>query len=471
MDGDRERSDELFCNTARPVNMTQKRLSKYIIDGSLPLKGEVTVSGAKNAAIKMVAASLLTGEEVILTNIPEIDDVAVMIEAASSLGIKTAWLDNHKLRLKADEIKTYTLDTALTCRARSTIMFMAPLLSRFGQFTLGEPGGCTIGKNRPINRHLEAFSQMGAQIEFKDGSYKGHVQGGLKGAEVIFEKNTVMGTESVLLSSVLASGITTILNAAQEPEVDDLILLLTKMGAIIERVTDRTIRVEGVATLHGASHEILPDRNEAATFAIAAAVTRGDLLIKNTKPSDMTALLAKLEKIGVAFEYGKNSLRVWALPDREFKSVSIETSPHPGFMTDWQQPICVLLTQAVGVSLVHDTIYINRFEFTKELNRMGSKIDVVRPCEAGIKTVVSDDDYDIGKEGEPFTVAKINGPTPLTGKRLTIPDLRAGATLVLAALCAKGKSEIFGVEYIDRGYELFDQKLTAIGARIIRTSV
>ena len=201
---------------------------------------------------------------------------------------------------------------------------------------------------------------------------------GLK-AEVIFEKNTVMGTESVLLSSVLASGTTTILNAAQEPEVDDLILLLTKMGARIERVTDKAIRIEGVATLHGASHELIPDRNEAVTYAIAAAVTRGDLLIKNTKPSDMTAFLAKLEKIGIAFESGKNSLRVWTLPDQEFKSVNIETSPHPGFMTDWQQPICVLLTQATGVSLVHDTIYINRFEFTKELNRMGTKIDVVQP--------------------------------------------------------------------------------------------
>lgn len=451
--------------------MIQKQLSKYVIEGGVPLKGEITVSGAKNAAIKMVAASLLTCEEVILTNIPEIEDVAVMIEAASILGIKTTWLDNHKLRLKADEIKTYTLDASLTCRARSTIMFMAPLLSRFGQFTLGEPGGCTIGKNRPINRHLEAFSQMGAQIEFKDGSYRGYVQGGLKGTEVIFEKNTVMGTESVLLSSVLASGTTTILNAAQEPEVDDLILLLSKMGARVERVSDRAISIEGVATLHGASHEILPDRNEAVTYAIAAAVTHGDLLIKNTKPSDMTAFLAKLEKIGVAFESGKNSLRVWTTPDQEFKSVSIETSPHPGFMTDWQQPICVLLTQADGVSLVHDSIYINRFEFTKELNRMGSKIDVVQPSSVGIKAVVSDDDYNIDNEGEPFTVARINGPTPLTGKKMTIPDLRAGATLVLAALCAKGKSEIFGVEHIDRGYELFDQKLTAIGAKILRTLV
>lgn len=451
--------------------MIQKQLSKYIIDGGIPLKGEVTISGAKNAAIKMVAASLLTSEEVTLTNIPEIDDVAVMIEAASGLGIKTTWLDNHKLRLKADEIKTYTLDTSITCRARSTIMFMAPLLSRFGQFTLGEPGGCTIGKNRPINRHLEAFSKMGAKVEFNDGAYQGYVRGGLKGTEVIFEKSTVMGTESVLLASVLASGVTTILNAAQEPEVDDLISLLFKMGAKLGRIDDRTIRVEGVTTLHGASHEIIPDRNEAVTFAIAAAVTRGDLVIKNTKPSDMTAFLAKLEKVGVSFESGKNSLRVWALPDQEFKNVSIETSPHPGFMTDWQQPVCVLLTQASGISLVHDTIYINRFEFAKELNRMGAKIDVVKPSDVGIKTVVSDDDYDANKEGEPFTVAKIDGPTPLTGKRLTIPDLRAGATLVLAALCAKGKSEIFGVEHIDRGYELFDQKLAAVGARIVRALV
>ena len=451
--------------------MSQKQHSKYLIEGGSPLKGEVAVSGAKNAAIKMIAASLLSPEEITLSNIPEIDDVSVMVEAANSLGVRTNWLDNHKLSLKADEVVSTVLDSSISCRARSTIMFMGPLLSRFGKFSIGEPGGCTIGKSRSINRHLSAFEKMGAQIEFKDGFYTGQVQGGLKGAEIIFEKNTVMGTESVILSAVLASGTTHILNAAQEPEIDDLILLLSKMGAQIERTDDRTIRIEGVPSLHGTNHEIIPDRNEAVTFAIAAAVTRGDLLIKNVRPSDLTAFLAKLEKAGIAFESGRNSLRVWATNDQLFSPVDIETSPHPGFMTDWQQPFCVLLTQATGDSLIHDTIHTNRFEFAKELNRMGAKINVIRPSSVGLKAVISEDDYDLEKDGEPYTVAKVTGPTLLTGKRLTIPDLRAGATLVLAALSAKGKSEVFGVEHIDRGYELFDQKLTHIGAVITRVVI
>lgn len=449
----------------------KESLSKFLIEGGAPLKGEVEVCGAKNAAIKMIAAALLTTDEVILSNVPEIDDVFVMVEAAQKLGMTATWVDNHKLSLKAGEISSQKIETSLSCRARSTIMFMGPLLARFGSFSIGEPGGCTIGKNRPINRHLSAFEKMGATINFTGGYYIGEVQGGLKGGEIIFEKNTVMGTENALLACVLSSGLTSILNAAQEPEVDDLILLLNKMGARIERTEDRLIKVEGVRHLHGSSHEIIPDRNEAVTFAIAAAVTRGDILIKKIRPADLVAFLAKLEKAGVGFESGKSSLRVWCRDDQPINPLNIETSSHPGFMTDWQQPFCVLMTQAQGLSLVHDTIYINRFEFTKELNRMGSKIDVVHPSDVGFKAVISDDDYEIKKDGEPFTVAKITGPTPLSARRLTIPDLRAGATLILAALAAKGKSEVSGVEHVDRGYEMFEQKLSGLGASISRADL
>ncbi len=450
--------------------MAKKIPVRYFIEGGNPLKGEVSVSGAKNAAIKMVAASLLTSDELILSNVPEIDDVLVMVEAAQNLGVKVTWIDNHKLSLRADEVSSYCLDRAISCRARSTVMFMGPLLSRFGHFEIGEIGGCFIGKSRPINRHLAAFEKMGARIDRRDGFYFGEVQGGLRGSEIIFEKNTVMGTESVLLSSVLAVGTTTILNAAQEPEVDDLIALLSKMGAHIERMDSGGIRIEGVSSLHGANHEIIPDRNEAITFATAAAVTRGDLRINRVRPGDLTAFLAKMDKVGVNFESHKNSLRIWATVEQVFNPVNVETSPYPGFMTDWQQPFCVILTQSAGVSTVHDTVYINRFEFTRELNRMGAKIDVLQPSNVGLTAVISDDDYDPASDGEPFTVARISGPTPLTGKRITIPDLRAGATLVLAALSAKGKSELLGVEHIDRGYESFDQKLAGVGAKIARVS-
>lgn len=442
------------------------KASKYLIEGGKPLKGEVVVSGAKNAAMKMIAASLLTPEEVVLDNVPEIDDVLVMVEAAERFGVKITWLDNHKLRLKAEEISQFELDPTLSCRARSTIMFMGPLLSRFGQFAISEPGGCSIGKNRPINRHLAAFEKMGAAIRLESGVYRGSVRGGLKGAEIFFEKNTVMGTENAILASVLASGTSHLVNAAREPEVDDLILFLNKMGARIERTEDRAVRVEGVSSLHGTDHEVMPDRNEVVTFAVAAAATRGDVLIKNVRPADLTAFLAKLDKVGVSFEAGKDSLRIWAGADKVLNGVSIETSPHPGFMTDWQQPFCLLLTQAAGESLIHDTIYVNRFEFVKELNRMGARVDVVQPSAVGLKAVISDDDYDLEKEGEPLTVAKISGPTALAGKKVTIPDLRAGATLVIAALVAGGRSEVSGIEHVDRGYESFDQKLLGLGARI-----
>lgn len=449
--------------------MTNKSASeRLIVEGSVPLKGEVVVSGAKNASIKMIAAALLTSEEVSLSNIPEIDDIFVMVEAAERMGVKISWVGEHHLTLRADDVTSLSVNEDLTSKARSIVMFMGPLLARFGRFQVGGSEGCLIGKNRPINRHVEAFRKMGASVSCQDGVYVGRCESGLHGVEIFFEKNTVMGTENVILAAVLARGETKIYNAAEEPEVDDLISLLSKMGAKIERVDPRTLRIEGASSLHGAAHEILPDRNEVVTFAVAAAITSGDLTIKKIRQSDVTAFLAKLEKVGVNFESSGDSLRVWREKGSALKPINIETSPHPGFMTDWQQAFCLLLTSADGVSLVHDTIYINRFEFAKELNRMGAKIDVVRPSEAGITPVVSDDDYDVLKEGEPYTVARITGPTPLSGRRLTVPDLRAGATLVLAALAAQGRSEILGVNHIDRGYERFDEKLSHLGARIRR---
>ncbi len=444
-------------------------MQKFIIEGGVPLKGQVQISGAKNAAIKMVAASLLTSNEVVLENIPRIDDVGVVVKIVENLGVKTEFLDEKVLGLRADEIFSYEVPHSLGVSSRSAIITVGPLLARFGEVTIPEPGGCRIGL-RPIDRHLAALERLGAAVEHERGVYK-ITAPRLKGAEINFEKNTVMGTENVLLAAVLAEGETVITNAAEEPEVDDLIELLVKMGARAKRDEDkpRRIVIEGVRELKGARHRILPDRNEAVTFAVAAAATRGDVTLENVRPLDLTAFTAKLEKMEVGFDIQKQSLRVWLEKGRILSPVEIETAPHPGFMTDWQQPTGVLLTQANGEGLIHETVYEDRFGYVKWLKKMGAKIKLLTPSEAGMVFDPQKYNFDLpSDEGEPKAVAKIFGPTSLSGRQLQIPDLRAGAALVLAALAAEGQSEILGVEHIDRGYEKFDEKLRNLGAKIER---
>lgn len=439
---------------------------KFIIEGGTALRGNIPISGSKNAAIKMIAASLLTEEEVLLTNVPEIKDVDLIKTMAEALGVKIETPAPHRLKLKADNVKTTTVPFTLGLPSRSSVIFLGPLLTRFGKAAFPQPGGDLIGQ-RPIDRHLEALSTLGAKISCQENVYQAEAAH-LKGATIVFRYKTVMGTENAILAATLAEGKTIIVNAAQEPEVDDLVEMLNLMGAQVERGENQTIVVTGVSRLRGVSHEILPDRNETVTFAVAAAATAGDLTLERTRPPLLTAFLAKVEKIGVSFEAGKETLRVWRDKDKLLTGIGIETAPHPGFMTDWQQPFCVLLTQALGESLIYETIYANRFEYTRELNRMGAKIVLLSPQEAGLSFKLDDDSYDRQKSGEPKLVAKVSGPTPLVGRRVIIPDLRAGATLVIAALAASGKSEVLGVEHIDRGYEAFDEKLRAVGARIER---
>lgn len=443
-------------------------MQRFIVEGGTNLKGTLNVSGSKNAAIKMVAASLLTSEEIILSNVPNISDVEVILNMVGNLGTEVEWIDENRLRLQSVSPVSQKIPTEITRTTRSAVMLMAPLLARYGGFSICSPGGDGIGV-RPINRHLEALCAFGAEVGEKDGCYFGCTKTGLRGAEVGFKKNTVMGTETAILAGVLASGKTVINNAAAEPEIDDLIIFLNKMGAQINRKDERSVEIEGVSLLHGTSHEVMPDRNEAVTYAVAAAVTRGDVTIGKINPQMLTSFLAKIHKMGVSYEVGKNSLRVWVEKDAVLSPVDVETSPHPGFMTDWQQPFCVLLTQAGGVSHIHETIYLNRFEYIKELNRMGAKIELLRPSDRGFKAK-TDEEYDLEACGEPATLAEVTGPVSLVGRRLNIPDLRAGATLVIAALAAKGQSEILGVEHIDRGYENFEGKLTGLGAHIERAS-
>ncbi len=444
-------------------------MQKFIIEGGVPLKGQVQISGAKNAAIKMVAASLLTSEEVVLENIPRIEDVGVIVKIVENLGVKTEFLDEKVLSLRADEVFSSKVPHSLGVSSRSAVMTIGPLLARFGEVVVPEPVGCRIGL-RPIDRHLAALQSLGAVVEQKGGVYK-LTAPRLKGAGIHFEKNTVMGTENAILAAVLAEGETAITNAAEEVEVDDLIKLLVKMGGKIKRdeQESRRIIIEGVRELGGARHRVLPDRNEAVTFAVVAATTRGDVTLTNVRPLDLTAFTAKLEKMGVGFDIQKESLRVWLDEGKSLEPVEIETAPHPGFMTDWQQPMGVLLTQADGESLLHETIYEDRFKYFKELEKMGARVELITPSEAGAVFDPKNYNFDLPEaDHEPKSVAKIFGPTPFSGRKLQIPDLRAGAALVLAALAAEGQSEILGVEHLDRGYEQFDEKLRNLGAKIER---
>ncbi len=442
-------------------------MSYFRITGGVPLKGKVNISGSKNAAIKMIGAALLTSEPVSLTNVPEIGDVRVDLEVVKTLGVK-AEKNKNELVLEADELATSEIPEGLSTKTRAAIITMGPLLARRGKVIFSGSGGCNIGK-RPIDRHLSALESLGVSVEWRNSTIVAKTER-LRGGIIRFEKNTVMGTETALLASVLAEGETKIFGAAMEPEVNDLIALLRKMGAQISRSEEhsREITVQGVEELSGASHEVIPDRNEAVTFAVAAAVTRGDVVLKNLRTEDIIPFLSKLNSMGVSYDASGDSLRVWSEKEDVWQAVDIQTSPYPGFMTDWQQPFSVLLSQAEGTSTVHEAIYPDRLGYLAELGKMGVDYDILTPKEAGIPFKPEEYGFDWRRTSQPKVIAKIHGPIELRGAELEIPDLRAGATLAIAALAAEGESNIRGTHHIERGYEKFEEKLQNLGAEIER---
>jgi UDP-N-acetylglucosamine 1-carboxyvinyltransferase len=327
-------------------------------------------------------------------------------------------------------------------KMRSSFILLGPMLSRFGRIIISNPGGDRIGR-RPVDLHVDAMRSLGAEVEYKNGYYFAKAPNGLRGARIDFPYVTVMGTENALLAAVLARGTTVIENAAQEPETDDLVAMLTVMGARIERTAPHRLEIEGVDRLGGAEHRVMGDRLEAGTFAIAAAVTRGSISIHGADPAHLGSFLTVLEGMGVPFELTDDGLRVGAAGT--YRPASVETGPYPGFATDLQAPLAVLMTQADGDSRIHETIYEDRLDYTMELVKMGAVIEV------------TDERH-----------ACIAGPTPLRGREVVITDLRAGSTMVLAALAAEETSVISGVEHVDRGYEQIEAKLIALGAQVHR---
>jgi len=436
------------------IDMIEIRRQSFIIEGGQPLKGEIRLSGAKNAATKMMIASLLTEEEVILENCPNLGDVEITTELCEMVGSRIK-RNGNVLKIKTPKIINHRVKE-LSRKNRIPILALSPLLHRTGKAEVPVVGGDKIGP-RPVNFHLEALRKMGAEIEEIKTSYKARAEK-LKGAEINLPYPSVGATENIILAGVLAEGRTVISNAAIEPEVIDLIKMLQKMGAIIEIGTNRKIYIEGVEKLKGTTHYVLPDRNEAVSFAIMAIVTGGDIFIKEAQQEHLITFLNTVRKIGGGFKVEKNGIRFFK--EKDFKPIELETDTHPGYMTDWQQPLVVLLTQANGVSVIHETVYEDRFGYIKELNKMGADITVFNKC-------LGEKECRFNGKNHPHS-AVIKGPTPLKGIEMEISDIRAGCAHVIAALIAQGKSKIYGVEHLDRGYENFEQKLLGLGAKIKR---
>lgn len=423
-------------------------MQKFVITGGVPLRGEVRIAGAKNAVLKMMAAAVLTDEPCTLRNVPKISDVAILRELMADIGFEMRRTNGDALEITAREAAWPFVPLEAGVKMRASFILLGPMLARFGRVILPNPGGDRIGR-RPVDLHVAAMEELGASITYRNGYYYAAAPAdGLRGGRIRFPTVTVMGTENAILAATLAHGTTVIQNAALEPEVDDLIGMLQDMGARIARTGERVIEVDGVDRLSGAEHRVLGDRLEAETFAIGAAMTCGDVTMRGIAPEHLAAFLEVCDRMGVSYETDlpdSETLRVHRSDGAPLRAVDVRTDPYPGFATDFQAPLSVLLTQADGASTIHETIFEDRLDHVRELARMGARMELL------------DEQH-----------ARITGPTPLHGAEVGIADLRAGATLVLAALSATGTSVVSGVEHVDRGYEQIEAKLVALGARINR---
>jgi len=438
-------------------------MEKLIITGGMKLKGNVSVQGSKNVALKALVAACLTNEEVVLNNVPLISDVIAMVEIIEELGGKINF-SNHTVKIQMQDFKTHEVSLDKAIRVRTSAMFIAPLLARYGEAIIPNPGGCRLGA-RPIDRTIDGVTHLNADIKYySDDGYFHAKTTGLTGTNYRFEKNTHTGTETLILAAVLAKGKTVLENAAEEPEIDDLISLLNAMGANIKRSAKRQITIEGVSRLSGTEFTISPDRNEIVTFAIAAIGTGGDIFIENVSSQGIEEFLEALDKINAGYEISKEGIRFFS--KGELKATDIATSIYPGFMTDWQAPWAVLMTQANGDSIVHETVFENKLGYINDLKRMGAKVKLFNPEIANPQEIYNfnlDDD-----DSSYFHAVKITGPSKLHNAIVTMADIRAGAAIVIAALMAEGTSTIFGIDKIDRGYEALDERLNKIGAIISR---
>ena len=416
--------------------------SKFVIVGGNPLRGVVRVGGAKNSVLKLMAASLLTPEECLIHNVPRITDVKIMVEVLRCLGVEVGW-EGNSLRIRSGEFPSREAPYHLVRRMRASIIVLGPLVARWGEASVAIPGGCNIG-SRKIDMHLKGLAELGAEISTEHGYVHARASR-LKGAHIILDFPSVGATENLIMAAVGAEGHTIIENAAREPEIQDLAAYLVSMGAEIEGAGTPVIEVTGPAELRGTEHTAIGDRIEAGTLAVAAAVSAGDVTIEGVDPGHLGLPLEKLREVGVGIEEEEGRLRVKG--GGEYGSVDLATLPFPGFPTDLQPQLMVLLSLAGGTSVITENVFESRFMFVDELNRMGCDINI---------------------EGHH---AIVKGVGALSGAEVCAPDLRAGAALVLAGLAAEGETHLLDVQHVDRGYEDLEEKLSRLGADIKRVGV
>lgn len=436
------------------------------VHGAAKLKGEVQSGGAKNAMTKLLVASLLSDKKCIFYNVPNIGDVQITVNLCEEIGAQVQWdRDKGIIEIITPELKTSYIPQRFSGANRIPILMAGALLGRTtDDIIIPTVGGDAIGK-RSVDFHVAALSQLGASVEYremkKEGAYLVHAHNGLKGHHINFPFPSVGATENAILAGVRAKGKTVITGAAIEPEIVDLILFLQKLGAIISLDVDRTIRIEGTTTSHEVEHTVLTDRIEAASFGMAAIATKGNIFVKGAQHLHMITFLNKLRELGGGFSVKQDGIEFFY--DGPLKGgTHIETDVHPGFMTDWQQPYAVLLTQARGTSVIHETVYENRFGYTQTLKKMGAEIEMFHQCLGPKPCRYAHCSY--------HHSIIVRGETPLQGCEIAIPDLRAGFAYVMAALTAEGESTIHGMPYLDRGYQNLVPKLQELGANITRVT-
>ncbi|MBA2778789.1 UDP-N-acetylglucosamine 1-carboxyvinyltransferase [Billgrantia kenyensis] len=417
-------------------------MDKLIITGNGPVDGEVWASGAKNAALPILCATLLADEPVTIGNLPHLQDITTTLELLGRMGVEPVMGEKMSIQLDGSQVRDCHAPYELVKKMRASILVLGPLLAHFGHADVSLPGGCAIG-SRPVDLHIRGLEAMGADIRVEGGYVRARVDGRLKGATIFFDTVTVTGTENLLMAATLAEGTTVLENAAREPEVVDLAECLIKMGARISGHGSNNIVIEGVERLHGAYHDVMPDRIETGTFLVAAALSRGRVRVRNTRADILESVLAKLEEVGARITVGDGWIEL-DMEGRRPRPVNIRTAPYPGFPTDMQAQFVALNAVADGTSHVVETIFENRFMHVQELNRMGAKISL---------------------EGN---TAMITGVEHLSGAPVMATDLRASASLVIAAMMAEGETLVDRIYHIDRGYECIEEKLQLLGARIRR---
>ena len=415
-------------------------MEQYVVKGGVPLRGEVSIGGAKNAALGILAAAIMTDETVTIENVPNVRDTRVLLQAIEGIGAKVKYIYNNTVQINGGSISDLNVEYEYIRKIRASYYLLGALLGKYKESNVALPGGCNIG-SRPIDQHLKGFKALGAKVNIDHGVVSAKAEN-LVGGHIYFDVVTVGATINLMMASCMAEGETILENAAKEPHIVDVANFLNDMGANIKGAGTDVIRIKGVNRLHGCTYSIIPDQIEAGTFMMAAAATRGDIVIKDVIPKHLESITAKLLEMGCKLVEGDDWIRVIA--EGEVGSTNVKTLPYPGFPTDMQPQIAVALALAKGSSMVTESIFENRFKYVDELNRMGAKIKV---------------------EGN---TAYIEGVEKFTSAQLSAPDLRAGAALVIAALAADGISQIDDIEYIQRGYEDFEGKLSALGAIIAK---